>query len=111
MAKVKSPLGNSTDLTVSIDIEVWGHIQKGHPEIQDVEDVKRTLTQPNTVQRSHEDSSVLYYYRLLVDGPKKFRGLFMLAVVQQDDDMSGFLKTAFLCRKTKSGGELLWMRH
>ena len=35
----------------------------------------------------------------------------MLAVVQQDDDMSGFLKTAFLCRKTKSGGELLWMRH
>ena len=35
----------------------------------------------------------------------------MLAVLQQDDGMSGFPKTAFLCRKTTPGGELLWMRH
>lgn len=84
----------------------------GRPEVQDVKDAKQTLTQPNAVQHWLDDPSVLWcYYRVLEDDAEKFRGLLMLVVVQQDKDMGGFVRTAFLCRKAKLGGELSWMRH
>ena len=43
LARVEDPLG----LTVTSDIETWEHIQLGHPEIDNLEEVKRTLSNPD----------------------------------------------------------------
>ena len=106
LARVEGPLG----LAVTLDIETWEHIQSGHPEIDDLEEVKRTLSNPNLVQRSFDDANILFYYRLMDSGPKQFRGLFMAVVVRKKTDSEGSAKTAYLRRKTKLGGELLWMK-
>lgn len=103
LAKVRDPTGYE----VVFDIYAWEHIRNKHPEIEHLDLVCQALREPNLVQEG-SDPDIRFYYRLVDSGPRK--GLYVAVVVETEIESSGFVKTAYLSRKSKSEGELLWTR-
>ena len=66
--------------------------------------MRQALQAPNLVQGA--DPDMRFYYRLVDSGRRK--GLYVTVVVETEIDLSGFVKTAYFCRKPRSNGELLW---
>ena len=78
--------------------EVWHHICRFHPEIDNVDILEQVLRYPDAVIRSDWDvDSILYY---------KKRGYFYTVVVVQMKDMR--IKTTLTERRIKEG-EILWL--
>ena len=43
--------------------ERWSHIRKKHPEVEDLEEVKLALRNPDKIAHNYSDESVRRYYK------------------------------------------------
>lgn len=76
----------------------WGHILKGHPEMHGLrEEVEQTLARPVSIHFSASDPDCRLYY-----GPSPRPGLMICVVV---DVTAGIVKTAYLAKRIKPGGQ------
>jgi len=69
------------------------HILLGHPEMDDVEEIKSTIEEPNVVYRSknYEDRRIF----LKLGANKKYKNVYTKAVVEYNDNEAK-VKTSFL---------------
>jgi len=80
---------------IHLSKERWSHIQK-HPEMSgQLEQIKETLTCPDTISKFGYDSSVHFYYRYC-----KGRGDYLLISVKYLNG-EGFIITSFYTDKIK----------
>ena len=99
---------------IFIDIEVWAHIEEKHLEIASYEEINLALRDPGLIHRFENDSTLQVYYRLVENGPRNFRGLYLTVVVRSetvgaDDLVEGIVRTACLERKPNAKGVIEWM--
>ena len=97
---------------ITVDLDTWeNHIVAGHPEMREcLEILSLTLTEPYVIYRSSKESETHYYYRLTGRSFKKVSDVYLNAVVQRHDETKkGSVKTAFLLKRLRREGQLVWM--
>ena len=95
MPPITDPLGRRIELH---DWTWWGHIVKGHPEMRQLRaQVEQTIASPVAIHFSSSDPDCRLYY-----GPSPASGL-MICVVA--DVAAGLVKTAYLAKSVKPGGQ------
>ena len=70
------------------------HILLGHPEMQYVEEIKKTVEEPNIVYNSKRYENRKIFFKLGVN--KKYKNLYTKTVVEYDDDDKARITTSFL---------------
>lgn len=86
--------------------EWWRHILAHHPIMEQYLDhIKLTLAEPNTVQHSLVNENEYRYYRLF---DEIYGGMYVLVAVIKDVD--NFIVTAFVVRKIREGGKVIWLK-
>ena len=70
------------------------HILVGHPEMQDVEEIKSTVENPNIVYNSkrHNNRKVFFKY----GANKKYKNVYTKAVVEYNENDRARITTSFL---------------
>ena len=78
----------------------WEYVVAKHESVESLEEeVKETLTNPESVKVSKEDPNVYLYYSRY--------GKYYLCVVCKDLNSDGFIVTAYLADKIKKGRRIL----
>jgi len=101
------PLGNE----ITLDVETWDHIIKGHPEMAGWFDVlKLALEHPMLIQRG--SPSTCYYYRLTGRAFRRCQDIYVsLVVTLPEGETVGRVKTAHLMKTVRSQeGKILWLQ-
>ncbi len=94
--EVRTPLG----FTIRTTPAYWSRVLVKHPDLRNrLEDVKRTLSQPDEIRRSSRDPNVLLFYR---SGKQHW-----LVAVGRRTNGDGFLVTAYQTNAVKEG-ERIW---
>lgn len=106
LAVVSDPRG----IQIAVSLVAWEHIQSRHPEISSLDELRVALESPQIITRSSHSESGLLYYRLTGKRWNRANDLYMTVVVEQRGESRGSVKTAYLSRKLKTGGETLWMK-
>lgn len=75
--------------------ERWNHITKEHPNVVDVEEIKKALLNPTKTKHSKYDPNVVWHYRF-VKGKKRY---LFAAVKYLNGD--GFVITSYYMRAIK----------
>jgi len=87
---------------VYLSEERWSHIMDGHPEIQKVDLIKRTVESPWFISADIQDNLAEVYYRKgLMPGKPQ---LYVRVVVRQ-----GRIITAYALGNLKKGEKIIWM--
>ncbi len=85
---------DKTKRTIRLTLERWKHIQQEHPEINNIELLKETLSKPLIIKPSKYDPDhVCYYYSY----DKQQKRYLMIAVKYLNGD--GFIITTYYLRK------------
>ena len=84
-------------------------IQDRHPEIRSLAEVKAVLAKPRLIRRYDHAGGIRLYHRLAGRRPTRADDLYVAVLVGEDDCRSGSVRTAYLCPKMKSDGEILWI--
>ena len=81
---------------IHLSMERWKHIAAEHPEVADLEEIKKTIIEPDKITPSFYDPEyVSYYYRFI----KRLKRYLMVAVKYLNG--CGFIITAYLVRSIK----------
>lgn len=106
-------LKDPTGLTVILRVQTWErHVVVGHPELKDLLDVvTRTILEPEVVVESPSQPFTQLYYRLTGRSLFRRNDIYMTVVVRVNPESgSGTVKTAYLVKKIKEGGKLIWFK-
>lgn len=87
---------------------------KGHPEVKPyLNEIKKTIMNPELIFRSHQKENIKLFYRLEV-GKGEYTKCHILVVVkyviEEKNQIIGYVLTSYLTRKIYSKGELLWKK-
>lgn len=95
MPRLVDPLSRSIDFSDG----VWfGHIIKGHPEMRGLRvEAQAAITGPSVICLSNSDPDCRLYYLNQAGSP--------LLVCVVADVVAGFVKTAYLAKRVKPGGQ------
>jgi len=63
---------------IHLSKERWTHIRKKHPEVEDTEIIKQTLSNPDKLMSNHYDETVNRYYKYFKDRKPPRKYLFIL---------------------------------
>lgn len=92
--------------TIRLDEERWNHVLK-HPEMKNqINRVKETIINPDSVRESRHDPSVWLFYKLYTETPVTRKYLLVITRILNEE---GFIVTAFFTDKMKKGG-LVWKK-
>lgn len=83
---------DKTRRKIHLTEERWKHIRKKHPEIEDKEEIKKTIENPNKVIDYKFDETINYYYKFFKN--KKPPKQYLLVVVKYLNG-KGFIITAY----------------
>ncbi len=56
-------IGDKTRRKIRLTKKQWNHIRKKHPEVEDPELIKETISKPHKITDYDIDESIKYYYR------------------------------------------------
>jgi hypothetical protein len=96
---------------VRLDDERWEHILDGHPEMIDHGNLLiETMRRPELVLRDPERQRIFYYYRLMGRTVFGRNDIYLSAVVERSEgNKVAKVKTAYLVKRTKRDGVLVWL--
>lgn len=70
------------------------HILVGHPEMQDIEEIKNTVEKPNIVYKSKMFNNRKVFFKLGAN--KKYKNVYTKAIVEYNENESARITTSFL---------------
>ncbi|MEK6823797.1 MAG: PBECR2 nuclease fold domain-containing protein [Nanoarchaeota archaeon] len=76
----------------------WKHINKKHPEVENIENLQETIKNPDKITNSPVDETIYYYYKFYKQRQKPNK--FLLAIVKYLNN-EGFVVTAYYEDKIK----------
>ena len=96
---VTDPQGRTVSLTETC---YTFHILVEHPDLSDVEEIERTVRQPDAIAQDVVDAMRLVYYRAYRRQPQRW---FVKVVVERSE-----VVTAYRVKRLKAGERILWQR-
>jgi hypothetical protein len=111
----KSHLLSVTDpegYEIALSLDTWEkHILRNHPEMKEhLDSLSSTLSDPQVIYRAETQFETHYYYRLTGRSLRKVQDVYLNAVVHRTEETKkGFVKTAFLLKRLRKEGTLVWI--
>ncbi len=69
---------NKSCRKIHLSKERWRHIRKKHPEVEEIEEIRETINNPDKIAQSFDDEAVYHYYKYFKRKKSPFNYLLVL---------------------------------